>query len=156
MAKSLLDLAKRFNSLAGNIEKSASELAVKVADAVVTDLVLVTPADTSRALSNWQVGLGSPIDGTIAAYNVGKAGSTEQQSQVAAIRKARSDLKAKKIGEDIYISNSLHYIKYLDEGSSTQFPGGFKERAVLIGRKVLEKSKLVENGWWKNRRNSFG
>lgn len=140
----LATLAKKLRRNAKELPDRVNELAQEVASAMVKDLVNVTPVDTSKALSNWQVQIGSPITGHIPAHVLGKRGSTQTASASAAIAAALVGIRAKKPGEPLYISNATPYIKYLDEGSSSQFAGGFKERAVLVGRVALRGNRLLK------------
>ena len=119
---------------AKEIPEMGNARAVKVATAVVTDLAYVTPVDESTALSNWQVQLNSPASSAIRAFFTGSKGSTKAQSAQAAVEDAKRVLKNKKPGEKIYLSNLVPYIGRLNDGSSTQEPKGFVERAVLVGR----------------------
>lgn len=140
--RTLLDLAKELESNIKKIETSASNIASNVSMAVLEDLVFHTPVDTSNALSNWQLTIGAPANNEIEPYYFGRKGSTQSMSQDAAIIAGIKALKSKKPGETIYISNNAPYIKDLDEGSSLQEPAGFVDRALIVGKDVLAKSKL--------------
>lgn len=137
MERTLLDLANRMDAMADKIEKQASELAVEVAIRIISDLVMVTPVDTSRALSNWRASLGSPHAGWIGPHFYGERGSTRTSSANEAIAKARIVLRDKKPGQSIWITNNVPYIMDLNRGSSRQNPGGFVERAVALGHRVV-------------------
>lgn len=131
------DLARQLLAYSQSLNKQASDTAVKVATAIVNNLIEVTPVDTSQALSNWQIGLGTPVSSTIPPYVPGTLGYTAIASQSAAIEAAQSALQGKQPGQTIYISNNLDYIQALDDGSSQQEPANFVARAVLIGRLIL-------------------
>jgi hypothetical protein len=128
--------------LAADIPQRANVVKVAAATAIVVDLIQVTPVDSSKALSNWQVGLGSKVQGTVDALQPGKKGSTHEAAIADAISLAYSILSRAKPGESIWISNNLPYIQRLDEGYSTQAPAGFVDRAVLIGRKTVQTVKF--------------
>lgn len=138
----LLDLAKRMERVAAGLQSEASRCAVGVAVAVHHNLTDVTPVDTSTALSNWDVSLGGLSGEFHEPYFMGKKGSTELASERAANAKALEDLKNKKPGESIFISNSTPYIKDLNNGTSKQEPAGFVHRAVLVGRLAVKKFKF--------------
>lgn len=118
--------------------KTATELgntrAKAVAEVIVRELLLHTPVDTSKAVSNWQVGLGTPVGREIPAYVPGKKGSTRQASVSEALAYAQFRIAQKRAGEPLYISNLVDYIGDLNAGSSRQAPAGFVERALLVGR----------------------
>lgn len=132
----LNDLAKYLEGIDDEIAKDNSDNAVRVATAVLEDLLQHTPVDTSNAVSNWQVGLGVPVPGAIPPFFVGSKGSTAAASIAAARDAAMRRLAGKKPGESIFISNCAPYIVELNDGSSRQEPAGFVERASLLGRKV--------------------
>jgi hypothetical protein len=143
MARSLKDLANELRATADDLDKAASDAACQVAIAIVTDLATKTPVDTSKALSNWRIGLGRPVALAIAPHNPGRHGSTQDASAAATIAQAKAALAAKKPGQTIWISNVLPYIRRLNDGYSRQAPAGFVERAILIGRKVSETVKIT-------------
>lgn len=145
MAKTLLDLANRMYALAAAIPDANSKLAVKVALTIVGDLSYKTPVDTSKALSNWVVSVGAPSVGIIPANVQGLKGSSQGASAAEALAKAKATLANKKPGQSIFITNNLPYIRRLNDGYSRQAPAGFVERAVLIGRKQVEKAKVLDN-----------
>lgn len=137
----LAGLAKRMNERADAFDVFASTLAVDTAMVIVQSLAYDTPVDTSKARSNWQVGLGEPVTLQIFAHFPGKLGSTALASSARTIAIARTELAAKKPGQPIYISNALAYIRKLNNGSSVQHPGKFVEVAAKRGRDSLRARK---------------
>lgn len=142
MSKSLLDLADRMNKLAGNLEKEVSRVSISAALEMLDNLVMVTPVDTSNAISNWQISIGSPPSGEVVPYFPGHLGSTRRASAKAAYNVGSEHLNSKQPGQSIYLSNLAPYIVNLNNGSSRQHPGGFVENALVIGRLAIENSKL--------------
>ena len=138
----LSDLADRLEAKARKIEQAASDIAIDAALAIVGNLVYATPVDTSQALSNWQVSIGSAITSKIDAYYPGEYGSTQRASAGEALAAAKAALKNKKPGEVIFIRNNVPYIRRLNDGYSKQAPAGFVERAALVGRVVVRNAKL--------------
>ena len=142
MAKNLQDLAASLEKKAAAIEKAASQNAVDKALVIVGDLAFKTPVDTSKALSNWIVTIGSPATYEISPHYPGKYASTYRASAAETIAAAKRVLAGKKPGQAIYITNNLPYIRRLNDGYSKQQPSGFVERAVLLGRKTRSKFKI--------------
>ncbi len=132
----LREFASKMDSRADKIVLDAHLRAVVVATAILRELVYVTPADTSFALSNWQVGIGSPVNAELMPYYFGSKGSTRGASAQAAYAAGVAKLQSKKPGETIYISNLADYIRRLNEGSSRQAPAGFIERAIIVGKRA--------------------
>jgi hypothetical protein len=141
MARNLLSFANRMEKLANNVDKEASATASRVAIGILTHLVHVTPVDTSKALSNWQVSLNEPVSDALPPYYEGKGGSTKNSSAQATLSKAKITLAKKKPGESIYLSNVLPYIQRLNDGHSQQAPVGFVELSVALGRRLIKQSK---------------
>lgn len=133
----LLDLQKRMYARADKVASVGNEAKKHVANAIVRYLVNITPVDTSQALSNWQAADGTPKQSSISAYFVGFAGSTQGASAQEAMEVAAQVIALAKPGEPIYLSNVLPYIKRLDEGSSSQHPGGFVHASVIVGKLSL-------------------
>lgn len=125
--------------------KAMPELGSKLAQAgtlaMVEEMVEVTPVDTTAALSNWQVNLTSPAANELPAAAPGHKGSTTGVSAEKTLADARSELQYKKPGQPIFLSNLVDYIKDLDDGSSTQFPGGFVPRALIVFRLAVQEAK---------------
>lgn len=142
MSKTLLDLAKDMDSTTASLKLEASRCAVETAKVIHHNLTKVTPVDTSTALSNWDIFLGSFSSEMHEAYFLGKRGSTGLKSEKFANKEAESILKEKKPGIPIFIVNSAHYISKLNDGSSRQEPAGFVERAVLLGRRFVKEFKI--------------
>lgn len=138
MAKSLLDLAKTLENKVMAIENKASELAIETAEIVITDLLESTPVDTANALSNWHISLNTPSSQSISPYSI----FNRTASSKIALQKALEVLKNKKPGELIIIQNNEDYIGDLNDGSSSQAPAGFVQRAVLRGRNFLRNYKF--------------
>lgn len=135
----LLDLAETLERRAKALKQEASDAAVSTAVVMLTDLVNNTPVDTSRALSNWQIRLGSPVQNAIEPYFYGIRGSTQEQSAANALSVGKLVLQGKLPGQDIVISNVLPYIKRLNDGHSKQVPTGWVERAILLGRNFVKR-----------------
>lgn len=134
----LRTLAKRAEALKKAIPQAASELAASVARVIHKDLVLVTPVDTSKALSNWQLSIQAPLPLYLPPYVPGSQGSTQEESAQMALNQGEQQLADKKPGMPIYLVNNAPYIRRLNEGYSQQAPAGFVERSVLLGRKTVE------------------
>lgn len=142
MPGTLLDLANLANKAAKELPGQINEIKKQVSLAIVDDLVDVTPVDTSAALSNWKIRLGSAFRKFIKPYFMGMGGSTQYESIGAARADARDQIAEVKPGQSVYISNNAPYIEDLDSGSSRQFAGGFIDRARLIARVIVERVKI--------------
>lgn len=148
MAKTLLGLAREMELLAPRIEKRVNKLKIAVAREVLESLIAETPVDTTAAVSNWQVALNNPVTSEIPAYFLGRYGETEVASRNAALRAGLLVIKAAKPNDTIIISNLLDYIGYLEDGHSSQPPGGgFVASAIQLGRlEILEFKVTGKNG----------
>lgn len=155
MAKGLLALAERMESLASALQEGFAAPANDTAWAILSQLSVNTPVDTSRALSNWQVSLGRPFMYDIGPYAPGKHGSTEATSREQMLATARYLLSYRKPGQTIFISNNVPYIRRLNEGHSRQAAAGFVERAVAHGNRVARNARVLsqsQSGRYKPRK----
>jgi hypothetical protein len=132
--------------LAVNLRRTASELpqrinalAINASMKILDDLITNTPVDTSAALSNWQVSLGVSTSSVISPYFPGIYGSTYNASRSAALEAGLTHIQTKQPGTPLHIVNNIHYIVDLNNGSSSQTPANFVERAILIGSTVIER-----------------
>ena len=138
----LADLAKRMRRFAASLRSEASRCVLEVGEAVVDNLAHKTPVDTSNALSNWLGALESPNLSVVEPHLLGRRGSTQLRSARGTVEAFKIDTENKKPGQAIFISNSVDYIRNLNEGSSKQEPAGFVNRAVLIARKKVKNFKM--------------
>jgi HK97 gp10 family phage protein len=138
----LTDLANKMDTLSKKVEEDVNKIAKEVAMEVVTYLAYNTPVDTSKAISNWQVGVNTAKTSEIDAHNQGNQGSTLAASALTTINNAESELKSKKYGQEIHITNNASYIKDLENGSSRQAPTGFVSFAIAAGRGKLRNIKI--------------
>lgn len=141
MAKTLLDLAARIKKQKKELINLSSDVSKRVAFAIVKRLTISTPVDTSKALSNWQASIESPIQTTISPHFLGVKGSTKIASASKATGNAFRNISSKKPGQDIWIVNNTEYIVDLDNGSSEQSPGGFTDIAKIVARETLKANK---------------
>jgi len=119
----------------------ASDIAVESTKAMLKELVEITPVDTSTALSNWQVNLGSPATNELPAAVPGSLGSTRRASANETIADGFDELQYKKPGQSIFLSNLTPYIGDLNDGTSRQFAGGFIPRALIVFRLAVQGAK---------------
>jgi hypothetical protein len=142
MVNDLYALAARMKALSAAVGPAENRLVSQVVGTIVGDLALNTPVDTSQAISNWRVGIGSPPSAKVPPHFPGKHGSTYALSSPETVKRALEALQSRKPGQTVYIANNLPYIRKLNEGSSTQQPKGFVERAIVIGRRQIRNAKL--------------
>lgn len=139
MAKNLRSLRPFLASEAKRVENAANERVIRASMAMVVVLVRNTPVDTSKALSNWVVGLEKVDPSYIGPWVPGVAGSTRQTSGDAAIIMAHLILRDKRPGVPVFISNAAPYIVRLNSGDHSAQPGGFVARAMIVGRAEIRK-----------------
>ena len=136
----LQDLAKQMEAAAKELPDKVNEVAKKVATGITEYLATETPVDTSRALSNWQVGLGGPVRYEIEPHYPGINGYTASPSSKQTILEAVAELDKKKPGETVYISNNVDYIEELNNGKSSQADPGFATTvAIEVGTAILDR-----------------
>lgn len=138
MARKLGDLKKQMLLLSRTIDEEINKVTKEVADRVLVTAIIRTPVDTSAAKSNWQVALGGQKMYAIPAHFLGKMGSTSVKSQSMAYELGADIIKSRKPGEPIHIYNKIHYIDYLESGSSMQAPRGMLRYALKAGNDTLK------------------
>lgn len=95
-------------------------------------LVERTPVDTTRHISEWQVGVGvEPAAPVGRPFVPGRAGSTKAASAKIVLRKARAVLRQETTGP-IYIVNHGPVIEQLEQGTASRQPGGFVLGALVV------------------------
>lgn len=98
--------------------KDADDLTKKITGDMLTTVIVATPIDTSAARQNWRVGVG--LINTLVDEN-----QTDGSGQGAINRGIATIQSGGGIGKVIYLSNSIRYIKKLNDGWSMQAPKNF-------------------------------
>lgn len=141
----LKQLEKDAKRLATEIRKQASVNSVAKAIRIADALTAITPVDTSKATSNWQVSAGFPKTRELEPYVPGKGGDTAPASISMAQKAARAALAKKKVGQEIYITNNTKYIKRLNEGHARNLaPGWIELTAGMAARADLSESQYKD------------
>lgn len=138
----LVNLADKMEKLAKQIDNAASNCAIDTARFIINNLAYQTPVDTTQAVSNWQLGLGSAKTNFIPPHFLGMFGQTHHASAQKTLALAEEEFKKKKPGQAIHITNNAPYIQALNNGSSKQAPAGFVEKAVLLASYKVSKMNL--------------
>jgi len=137
---------RRLNKRAANLEKNVAKLRLDVAEEMLIEVVLATPADTGRARSNWMVGINAVPSSYISPYSPGRhLGTGESMNAGAAISLGRANLITAKSEDVVYIANNAPYILRLNSGYSSQAPANFIAKAFDRARKRVQRAnKLLE------------
>ncbi len=132
LADAFESLSPRFASrLRGKALRLGANLQTEVkkaAKVALEKIVRTTPHDTGKARANWVVSVTSGGPDTTTTEDTDYDGD-------ATIARESAKMDATKMlpGQAILISNSLPYIRRLNEGFSQQAPAAFVERAVQAG-----------------------
>jgi len=98
-----------------------SEVQKQVSKELRRELAVRTPKLTGRAAGSWNAQKGSPND-TIQPKEFNNPGGSVDAGIV--------NLNGLKLGEDVHVSNAIHYIRRLNDGYSRKAPAGFVEATV--------------------------
>ena len=126
------ELPSRIRLLKKNLASERVRIVKQVALKMLDTLVNSTPVDTSKALSNWQASINTPIDTPRNAIAEGSRGSTRNQSAAIAYALGEIQIEKYKLNEVIHITNNLEYIEGLNNGTISKQPGLFVEKAIQI------------------------
>ena len=130
-ATSLKQLAEQCSAFAVALNEDVTALAKDIEKELVFKLVNLTPVDTSKALSNWQVSFSTPNRGVRAAYALGRKGTTASSSRAVAYAVAVSTINQQKPTDTIvWVSNNVSYINLLNMGYSPQAAARFINNIV--------------------------
>lgn len=137
----LRNLGKRLDVKIQAIASNTGERTNRAAVAMVRTLALSTPVDTSQALSNWIVGIGSPDPSFIGPWVPGEAGSTRAQSAAEAVKVAELMLRSRKPGIPFFITNNAPYIQLLEDETHSRQPGRFVAKGQLAFKVAMREGK---------------
>jgi hypothetical protein len=161
MARKLGDLGRQMRKLATDIPARANTLKQQVASTINFNLLQTTPVDTGLALSNWQVNLDEAAtaprpafkpsaegymqqtDGAKAWTHRGDTETTRQANIAPALELANATINTCGNDQSIHITNTLPYIRALDEGHSSQAEL-FVDKSILLAEKLVSRATLVD------------
>lgn len=123
--------ANRIRKVARDIEPAVDDTLRKVALVANQTLIMATPVDTGRARANWQVSINATVDS--------ETGDTNAQAAIERNKGVIADYQ----GGEIIIQNNVPYIEALNNGSSSQAPAGFVEKALQAAARAVSRSKVV-------------
>lgn len=130
--------SKRLRLRADRFERGAERIVKNAARASLEIMVINTPIDTSRAVSNWIVTTDGPSSDYIEAYSPGSRGSTASLSVAEVLANGRNAIEGFRIGQDrdLFITNNTPYLRYI-EGSAITAMGQQAAKAALVGAKMF-------------------
>lgn len=130
---------KRFDK---DVKKRINRFKINFAKTILFLLVERTPVDTSKALSNWIVGLGKQKDRKIEAHKIGVSGSTQSISAGVTMSLGGAIIQRAKVGEIVYITNNVDYIELLNMGYSTQAERHYIQHCVADAVERMKREKI--------------
>ena len=103
--------------------RDADEFTKRITGEMLATVVVATPVDTGQARGNWRVSVGV-LDK--------KTDQTQDRSGQGSISKGIATIQSGGgIGKIVYLSNSLNYIKKLNDGWSMQAPKNFMQISFM-------------------------
>lgn len=145
---SMGELEVKMKAHAEALQRNVNVLTRNTVRAIINRLARSTPADTSEAVSNWQVTLGAPATEVIPPYFEGEGGNTKAMSAAAMLAANRAVIpKFYAVNGDVlFLSNPVRHLVFLNQGSSTQAPAGFVEAAVADGSAYVRSADPIISG----------
>lgn len=135
--KTLHSLSKRLFELGRMVETNSLEITKNASFAALSTAIRATPVDKGVARSAWWVSL----------YTLNFAqNSQDVESTSETINKGKGAIDMYSKEGSIFLTNSIHYIKPLDDGSSRQAPAGMSHSAIKSARNVVRHSRLLPKG----------
>lgn len=139
-----LGFKKLMKQRAKNLPEEVHNVIKDVSKTYLLTVADLTPVDTSAAVSNWQIGINAAPSGVVSPHAHGRYGSTALESFNVTMRLGSALIDSSKAGDEIHITNNLHYIGDLDDGTSTQAPTGMTAIADMTARRVIGRAKVVK------------
>jgi hypothetical protein len=101
------------NDITQAVKDKQKALAIKVWQKIMER----TPVNTGRARANWNASVNVPDPTTTNA-------TSKSGDRLEALQQALDQLDAMPVGQTLWISNGLLYVKFLEHGHSGQAPEG--------------------------------
>lgn len=118
------------------VKKEANRLKREVVVGILTEVVFLTPVDTSLHLSNWKIGVGAPRGTVFDAAVPGKDGSTQGVSAAITLATGAGHLTGNLLGTSIFVSNHGPVIEELDAGIISD-KGGFVQAGLDDAQRIV-------------------
>lgn len=128
---------KQFNISLENFKGDTLEAVTKkkrlIGLKLLRGVVMKTPVDTGRARANWQLSINSPKTDEVTYNRKAPIPSKMSERNVSGsvVAEGNAQLRTVKLGEDIYITNNLPYIKVLEDGDKNRPPNRMVFRTVM-------------------------
>jgi hypothetical protein len=107
------------------LRKAVVQRQKEVAKVVWAGILLKTPVLTSLARGNWNISLGtSNASTTETPAGVGTTGMALTSAEESRLNTVLSRLEGLPLGQTVWISNGLRYVKFLESGTSDKAPAG--------------------------------
>ena len=135
-------LSSQLQKFDKDIKQRVNRYKIQFAKTILLKLIDATPADTSKALSNWIVGLTHAKGKVITPYAYGMDGNTRWQSSAMAYSIGHRVIERAKVGEIVYITNSVDYIELLNMGYSPQADEYYIQECVESSAEQMKRVKL--------------
>lgn len=151
------DLATFMDRIVVPVETLAKQKAAEAALSILADVINVTPADTGKAISNWQLTLDAPAASILPPYVPSPKGrvhkgvwehaadpaTTKILNAHPALELGLQTLNSKRPGQPIFITNNTEYIQELNSGSSKQAPAGYIDRAIIVAENIVGRARII-------------
>lgn len=130
--------SKRLRIRRDQFSQASEKMLKDAATAALEVMVLNTPVDTSRAVSNWLVTRDGPSTDYIEAHMPGKKGSTRSQSAATTLAEGRAEIDAYNMNSDadLFIVNNTPYLRF-NGGSALTAMGQQAAKSALVGAKLF-------------------
>ncbi len=130
--------ANRMRLIAKSIPVKAVRGQRRTAKAMLGTAGMVSRVDTSRFVSNWQIGLGDPKTLEINPYFPGDRGSTRSESTQAMLAVGNAAIGSSVVDTPIFISQNADYWPKL------QAADGFIEQITMVGGITANRIRLLQ------------
>ncbi len=130
----LATFARRIRRRAQQVETEVGKVVTETAILIDQTVVLATPVEFGGARANWLPSIGIPI--TEPTEDLDPSGQ-------ATIAKGAAIIQSRAPGETVFISNNIHYIGLLNDGSSSQAPANFVQIAINTAIAFLRRRKIL-------------
>jgi hypothetical protein len=130
--------SRRLRLQSEKFDQGAERLLKNAARSALDAMVMTTPIDTSRAVSNWIVTTDGPSRDFVEPHFPGSRGSTGGLSMAETLANGRFVIEDFRMGRDrdLFITNNTPYLRYID-GSGLTLVGQQAARAELVGAKLF-------------------
>jgi len=146
VSRSFDDMPLVMANLSRRVQKNVNTIVKKVSKAIGDTVIDTTRVDTGKARSNWIATLNAPSISVIPPYAPGNKLGINETANASAAKSQHKQVFGKfdtAKNADVFITNRVEYIGFLNDGGKHVSPGNMVEKGIQAGKVKIRGLKIL-------------